>query len=172
MHLDGQEDSSGYQICTTGDLRPNDADILAFGTWQLTVPANGSADITCDLDLPAATPTLHAIAGMPHMHKLGTLISTVNQPASGGDPVDLGTRDPWDFQNQAWTILDKSVTLKPGDKVSTRCAWDNPTNKDVHFGETTSDEMCFGFLMYYPRIKVQGWQWGAPAAASTCHQTP
>lgn len=172
MHLDGQEDSSGYQLCTTSELRPNDADILAFGTYGFTVPAQGSADITCDLDLPAVTPKLHAIAGMPHMHKLGTLMSTVNHPASGGPPVDLGTADPWDFQNQAWTMLDKSVTLGPGDKVSARCAWDNPTNKDVHFGETTSDEMCFGFLMYYPRIETAGFQWGAPAAASKCAPTP
>ena len=172
MHLDGQKDSSGYQICTTGDLRPNDADILAFGTWQFTVPANGSADITCDLTLPGVTPTLHAIAAMPHMHKLGKAISTVNHPANGGAPVDLGTADPWDFENQAWTVFAPGTTLKAGDTVSTRCAWDNPTNKDVHFGETTSDEMCFGFMMYYPRIQVQGWQWGAPAAASQCKNTP
>ncbi len=172
MHLDGEQDSSGYQICTTTELRPNDADILAFGTYSFTVPAQGSADITCDLTLPAATPTLHAVAGMPHMHKLGTVMSTVNHPASGGADVDLGTADPWNFQSQAWTMLDESVTLKAGDKVSARCAWDNPTNKDVHFGETTSDEMCFGFLMYYPRIQTSGWQWGAPAAASSCHPTP
>jgi cytochrome c551/c552 len=171
MHLDGQKDLSGYQLCTTDQLRPNDADILAFGTWQFTVPAQGSADITCDLTLPGVTPTLHGIAGMPHMHKLGKALSTTLHKADGSPDVDLGTANPWNFQSQVWTMLGDNAVLKPGDKVSTRCAWDNPTSSDVHFGETTSDEMCFGFLMYYPRIAVQGWQWGAPAAGSTCQPT-
>ncbi len=172
MGLDGQQDSSGYQLCTTKDLRPNDADILAFGTFSLNIPAQSSADITCDLDLPAITPTLHGIAAMPHMHKLGTAISTTLHPSGNGAPVDLGTADPWNFESQIWTMLGPDAVLKPGDTVSTRCAWDNPTAQNVHFGEQTSDEMCFGFLMYYPRIEAAGWQWGAPAYASSCGPTP
>jgi cytochrome c551/c552 len=172
MGLAGEKDASGYQLCTTDQLRPNDADIMAFGTWSFTIPAQGSADITCDLDVPGITPTLHGIAGMPHMHKLGTYLSTSILPGGSGAPVDIGTADPWNFESQVWTMLGKDTVIKPGDKVRTRCAWDNPTAKDVHFGEQTSDEMCFGFLMYYPRIQTQGWQWGAPALASTCTPTP
>lgn len=172
MGLSGEKDSSGYQLCTTKELRPNDADILAFGTFSLNIPAQSSADITCELDLPAITPTLHGIAGMPHMHKLGTAMSTTLHPGGGGAPVDLGTANPWNFESQVWTMLGADAVLKPGDKVSTRCAWDNPTSQSVHFGEETSDEMCFGFMMYYPRIATPGWQWGAPAYASTCGPTP
>lgn len=171
MHLEGQQDSSGYQLCSTDQLRPNDADIVAFGTWNFSIPAQGSADITCDLDIPDAAGTFHGIAGMPHMHKLGTQISTTLLPASG-PAVDLGSAAPWNFDAQAWTILGPEAVLKPGDKVRTRCAWDNPTSSDVHFGEQTSDEMCFGFLMYYPRIQTAGWQWGAPAYLSSCAPTP
>jgi hypothetical protein len=171
MHLDGQQDSSGYQLCTTDQLRPNDADILAFGTYQLSIPAQGTADITCDLQVSALTPVLHGIAGMPHMHKLGTVMTTTLLPKDGGAAVDLGTADPWNFQSQVWTMLGSEATLKAGDTVRARCAWDNPTNNDVHFGEQTADEMCFGFLMYYPRIELQGWQWGTPAFASTCSPT-
>ncbi|MFO0593360.1 MAG: peptidylglycine alpha-amidating monooxygenase [Polyangiaceae bacterium] len=173
MHLDGQKDSTGYQICTTDALRPNDADILAFGTWTIDVPAQGTSDVTCDLKVPAVLPTMHGIAAMPHMHQLGTAISTVNHPADGGADIDLGKADPWNFQSQAWQILDpKTALIQGNDTISTRCAWQNPTNKDVHFGETTSDEMCFGFLMYYPRIAASGFEWGTPAASSTCSPTP
>ncbi|MBK8259113.1 MAG: hypothetical protein IPK82_41460 [Polyangiaceae bacterium] len=146
MGLSGQEDSSGYQLCTTDQLRPNDADILAFGTNQIDIPAQGSADITCNLTLPAVLQTLHGVAAMPHMHKLGTAISTTLHPKGGGTPVDLGAAEPWNFESQAWTMLGPEATLQASDTVSTRCKWVNPTAKDVHFGEQTSDEMCFGFL--------------------------
>lgn len=171
-HLSGEKDSSGYQLCTTDKLRPNDADIMAFGTWSLNVPAQSSADITCENEVPAFFPDVHSIAGMPHMHKLGTLMSTQLLPKGGGAPVDLGTADPWNFESQVWTLLDEKATIHAGDTVRARCAWDNPTNKDVHFGETTSAEMCFGFLMYYPRIVSDQWQWGTPALLSKCAPTP
>lgn len=171
MHLDGEKDSSGYQLCTTNQLRPNDADILAFGTWSFTVPAQGSADITCDFPVPVGAPITHGIAGMPHMHKLGTKISTTLIPGGGGATVDLGTADPWNFESQIWTPLDETAVVKPGDTVRTRCAWDNPTSSDVHFGETTASEMCFGFYLYYPRISFPGWSWGLPAFQSKCAPT-
>jgi cytochrome c551/c552 len=172
MGLDGQKDSSGYQLCTTDELRPNDADILAFGTFSLNIPPQSSADITCDLTVPSFFPTLSGIAGMPHMHKLGTAISTTLHPKGGGAAVDLGTAEPWNFESQVWTTLGPDAIVKPGDKITTRCAWDNPTTQTVKFGEETSDEMCFGFMMYYPRITTPGWQWGAPAYATSCGPTP
>lgn len=165
MNLAGQEDSSGYQLCVTEDLRPNDADIMAFGTTQIDIPANGTQDVTCNLTVPSIIPQITTIAAMPHMHKLGTRISTMKNGAT-----DLGTADPWNFDSQAWTLL--NTTIAPGDTISTRCAWNNPTAQDVGFGEQTSDEMCFGFVMYYPKIELGVWNWMAPAAASQCSPTP
>ncbi|HSN99204.1 MAG TPA: hypothetical protein VLS89_13005, partial [Candidatus Nanopelagicales bacterium] len=159
----------GYQLCTTSELRPNDADIMAFGTTQISVPANGSQDVTCDLNIPAGISQLTTIAGMPHMHKLGRQISTI-RVGSGGDPeVDLGTAEPWDFENQIWTFME--TTLSPGDTIRTRCAWDNPTPQNVGFGEDTNDEMCFGFVMYYPKIEIPQWHWMLPSVTSSCNPT-
>ncbi|AKT40499.1 peptidylglycine alpha-amidating monooxygenase [Chondromyces crocatus] len=170
MGLDGEQDRSGYSLCTTDQLRPNDADVMAFGTNKIAVPPNGSQDVTCDLTIPALFPQITTISGMPHMHKIGTHISTTLLPADGRSPVDLGTSDPWDFDLQEWT--DVRTTLGPGDLVRARCAWNNPTPYQVNFGEGTSDEMCFGFVMYYPRITAPQWVWGAPAFLSTCSPTP
>jgi hypothetical protein len=169
MGLDGQQDSTGYRLCTTDALRPNDADILAFGTIGINIPAHGSQDVTCEFTVPDAVGSLHVLAGMPHMHKLGRVISTHLEPGGSGAPVDLGTADPWNFDSQIWTTLD--VTANGGDLVRTRCAWDNPGDTDVTFGEQTSDEMCFGFAMYYPKIEAQGFFWGLPAALSSCAPT-
>jgi Copper type II ascorbate-dependent monooxygenase, N-terminal domain/Copper type II ascorbate-dependent monooxygenase, C-terminal domain len=169
-HLQGEMDASGFDLCTTAELRPNDADIMAFGTFKLDVPAHGTADITCNFTSPVYAPTVHLMAAMPHMHKLGTEISTANHPGGTGAAVDLGTRNPWDFNAQFWTPLDQAV--KPGDVVSTRCAWKNDGDADVHWGENTEDEMCFTFALYYPKINSAQWSWGLPSYLSKCSPTP
>jgi hypothetical protein len=165
-HLEGQSDHSGFDLCTTTDLRPNDADVLAFGSMAFTIPAHGALDLTCNFKIPAALPDTHVIAAMPHMHKLGRLMSTVTKP--GG--ADLGHRDPWDFNTQYWTPLDQ--TLSAGDVVSTRCAFDNPGDAAVTWGENTEDEMCWSFTMYYPKVTAPQWKWTIPSATAKCSPTP
>ncbi len=169
-HLEGQSDHSGFALCTTDKLRPNDADLLAFGTMAITVPSHGKLDVTCDYTVPASLPPLHILGAMPHMHKIGTAIATTSRAGGKGAPIDLGHQDPWDFNTQSWTALDQLVS--PGDVVSTRCAWNNPGATPVTFGEKTLDEMCWSFTMYYPKIEVPQWKWLAPSALSTCSPTP
>lgn len=170
MALDGQMDQSGFDLCTTDKLRANDADLLAFGTMtQIDVPAHGKQDITCDIKVPAAFPTVNAYGVMPHMHKLGTVISG-EVVESGGATVPLTNRDPWNFDTQYWDPV--TTKLKPNDTIRTRCAWDNPGNSAVKFGETTSDEMCYVFVSYYPRINLPNWDWRLPSLNSTCTPTP
>jgi hypothetical protein len=164
-HRAGQTDHSGFELCTTTDLRPNEADVLAFGSENFTIPAHGSLDMTCDFQIPESIPETHVIGATPHMHKLGTVISTHAGPAA----ADLGTRDPWDFNAQYWSSFDQ--VIHGGDTVSTRCAWANPTSNAVSFGEFTEDEMCFSFTMYYPRITAPGWSWSVPATQSKCSPT-
>jgi Copper type II ascorbate-dependent monooxygenase, N-terminal domain/Copper type II ascorbate-dependent monooxygenase, C-terminal domain len=171
MHLSGEMDHSGFDVCTTTDLRPNDADVLAFGTQDINIPAHGTLDETCSYTLPSVSPQITLVADMPHMHKLGTIISTIDAPTGGAATIDLGTRDPWNFNTQFWTNL-AGTQLGPGDKVSTRCAWFNPGATAVTFGEDTEDEMCFSFVVYYPKITLSQWNWGLPAFLSTCSPTP
>jgi hypothetical protein len=167
--LAGETDSSGFSLCTTEELRPNEADILAFGTMKFSIPPAGKLDVTCDFNIPAGLQATKIIGGMPHMHLLGKEISTVVKPGGSGAPIDIGTRTPWDFNNQYWDKLD--VTVKGGDKVTTRCYWENPTSQSVGFGEDTSDEMCYSFALYYPRIEAAQWNWMLPAALSQCQPT-
>lgn len=169
MQLSGQTDLSGFDLCTTANLRANDADIVAFGTLNINVPAHGKSDRTCDLTLPAVIPTLNVFNVMPHMHKLGTVISAQVKHAAG-DTLELTSRNPWSFDNQYWEQV--VTTVGPGDKISVRCAWNNPTAQDVKFGEGTSDEMCYVFGAYWPRISLPSWSWQVGAAGSQCSDTP
>lgn len=170
MALDGQKDQSGFDLCTTDKLRANDADIMAFGTAAaINVPAHGKQDITCDIKVPVGFPTVNTYGVMPHMHKLGTVISG-DVLKSGGSTVALSKRDPWNFDSQFWDSV--STKIEPNDVVRTRCAWNNPTDTVAKFGEKTSDEMCYVFVSYYPRINSPNWTWAVPSENSTCIPTP
>jgi hypothetical protein len=177
-HLAGQVDSSGFDLCT-GPPRANEADVLAFGTQDIHIPpappAGGVYSLACSLTVPAQAAGIHMIAAMPHMHKLGVRMSTILTPKAGGDPVDLGTTPSFSFDTQTWYPLGDRAVSAAGDVITTTCGWTNTTGAEVNFGEKTSDEMCYSFTMYWPRITYPGWSWVAPAlsppigAACTVH---
>jgi hypothetical protein len=164
--LDGQTDASGFEFCTTDKLRANEADALTFGTESFTIPAKGTADVTCNYTWPTEAPSVHVFSALPHMHQLGDMIVTKQYPGGTGAAVDLGGQASWDFNSQI--LVPVTATLKPGDRIETRCRWRNPTDMPVSFGPTTEDEMCFSYTMYYPRFAFDGWTYRTPASQSKC----
>lgn len=163
--LEGETDASGYDLCTSAP-RAQEADVVAFGSNEFTIPPTGqpyTRDCTVTIPAPLAGKTF--IAAMPHMHKLGTAMSTTLE-RSGATPVDLGTVTNWSFGTQTWYPI--AGDTKQGDVIRTKCTWTNDTGAAVGFGEKTSEEMCYSFTMYYPRVTSPVWSWGAPAYGSTC----
>ena len=166
-HRVGETDGSGFDLCSTNKLRPNEADVIAFGTSNFKLPPASRRTYDCTFTAPAQLGSgVKFIAAMPHMHQLGSAISSQVERA-GGSVESLGKVDDWNFQTQYWQPL--SVDVKAGDTVRTKCSWNNDRSTEVKFGEDTADEMCYSFSMYYPRIK--GVPWAAPAYASQCTVT-
>lgn len=168
--LSGQTDTSGFDLCTTDQLRPNNADVLAFGTTKFTIQPHSSLDITCGVTVPPEYGGIQVIGAFPHMHELGVQIETSRYAGGSGAPINLGEQTMWNFQSQLWFPLDEPV--QAGDVIKTRCAWDNTTDAPVSFGPYTEDEMCYSFTMYYPKIESTKWNWAAPALGSSCAPTP
>lgn len=164
--LPNQVDATGVDFCTTSELRANDADVVAFGSMKFNIPARGELDLGCDYKIPQQLAGKTMFAAMPHMHQLGTSMATEVIPAGGGSPVDLGAQAAWDFQNQDYFPV--SAVTKAGDNVHTRCTWKNPGDTAVTWGENTSDEMCWSFTLYYPRVTSGLWQWALPSVTSKC----
>ncbi len=162
--LADQSDQSSIELCTTDELRPNDADVIAFGSTTFQLPPRASHRVDCTLDIPANVPELTVFRSMPHMHTLGRSIGSVRERAGVPTPIDEVTA--FNFGAQAWN--DVSASLKGGDKVHTYCAWTNAGDTPVFFGEKTSDEMCYHFVMAYPRITAPGWSWDAPVSLADC----
>jgi hypothetical protein len=170
-HLGGQRDATGFKFCTTNQLRPFEADVLAFGTEEIRVPAKSTYSVSCDWKVPeTAADGIHILAMNPHMHGTGTAIETSFLRQTGEEiyeaPKTLAKIDPWNYQDQQWSPV--SEVLKPGDVVRHRCAYKNDTSRTIWFGENTEDEMCFGFTLYYPRIKAAYWNWAFPSLQSDC----
>jgi hypothetical protein len=164
--LTGMTDSTGFDLCTTDQLRPNDADVMAFGTVDISIAPHAVVTDTCNVLVPWWGDTTHLFAAFPHMHEIGTSISTTAFPGDGGAPVDLGSQPHWNFGEQSWIPIDD--VLAPGDTVETRCSWTNSTNDTVTFGEESYNEMCYSFTMYYPKITNPEWNWALPALDSIC----
>jgi hypothetical protein len=165
--LAGERDASGFDLCTAAP-RKYEADVMAFGTQKIDIPAGKGTkyERTCSITVPNVFGSVNLVAAMPHMHKLGTAMSTTLNPSAGGPPTDLGTVTSWSFDTQAW--LPATALVKPGDVITTRCAWTNDRDQPVSFGERTDQEMCYSFTLYYPKVQSTLWSWAAPAIGSSC----
>jgi len=159
--LQNQFDESGYDLCTTDKLRPNDADIMATGTFDITIPPRSVTETTCEVAFPDTYGKINVISSWAHMHKLGRA-QYAKRIRSGQETILLDA-PKYDFSTGAGANA-VSVDLVGGDKIRTMCRWQNGSDSTVKFGEGTADEMCFAFLTYYPKITRTGFTWQAPAA--------
>lgn len=164
--LSGETDTSGFSFCTTDQPVQYDADVVAFGSMNFTIPADGTLDISCQYTIPSLLTGIHTFAAFPHMHILGTAIQTEQTFASGPGIVGMAENIPWNFNNQLQFPID--AVLNQGDTVTTRCAWQNSGDAPVSFGQDTTDEMCYSFTSYYPKVESTTWTWALPALTSTC----
>jgi cytochrome c553 len=147
----GESDQSGYQLCSTDQLRANDAGTLAFGSTHFSIPPRTAKwGIRCDYQLRSKYQGVKFFAATPHMHKLGLGVMTERIPGGTGSPQVVFGQTPFSFENQEAAKID--VSVEDGDIMRTHCTWKNTGDTAVTWGENTSDEMCFNFLNYYPAI--------------------
>ncbi|MGZ3428127.1 MAG: monooxygenase [Polyangia bacterium] len=112
------------------------------GTPTFTIPPNTTGfkvSANCTV-----TGDWQVIGVAPHMHTLGTAFDTSTK-ASGASAC-LMKIPRWDFNWQGGYGLQQPLVLKPGDTIATQCTYNNNTAVPVSFGESTGNEMCFGFL--------------------------
>lgn len=163
VNLPNPVDSTGFDLCTTPNLRKYDADVIAFGTEAISIPAHASATSTSCFTVPSSLGGRTFFSAFPHMHKLGTTIATELRAADGGAPVDMGAIAHWQFSDQPWLPI--SAVANTGDVIRASCSWNNPGSATVSFGEYTTDEMCFSFSAYYPKAD-SSLGWFAPSTLS------
>ena len=144
------KDASGVRVCASKKFRPKTASITWTGSEKIDIPprAPGTASGKCNpgrLNMGPSEP-ITIFAAWPHMHKLGTRMSTIINRAGGGTEVLLDK--PFNFASQV--SYPTPAVLQPGDTLLTTCYYDNPGTGSVGFGPSTTQEMCYDFLYAYP----------------------
>ncbi|MCA9568624.1 MAG: hypothetical protein KC656_12315, partial [Myxococcales bacterium] len=141
-------DSSGIRLFL-GDPVGTEWAVASPQSWLINVPpfGTGEANYTCTIDEP-----MHVLAGMPHMHRIGSSFSHTIVRA-GGTQESLISLTGWSFEAQY--IYAMGVDLAPGDLLHLRCSYENDGPDRVFAGEGTSDEMCYDFLYVSPASAAQ-----------------
>lgn len=91
---------------------------------------------------------VEAIGVVPHMHLLGksmTMRATL-PPEQGGRTIDLIRIPAWDFNWQSVYSFAEPIKLPKGTVIRVDAAFNNTTDREVTWGEATTDEMCIGFI--------------------------
>src|SRR6185295_229067 len=118
---------------------------LAIGTFNIHIPANGSATYTGEWHAPV---DLNLVQLSTHEHHRGAGTSVHEVDEVGNDLGELFQGGPWDHPGQRW--FSPAHRLPAGHGLRYTCNWTNPDPHPVGFGVTTDDEMCFIGGYFYP----------------------
>ncbi|KAJ3051516.1 hypothetical protein HK097_007452 [Rhizophlyctis rosea] len=172
---EGVVDTSGFKIWYTEQLRENDMGVLFTGVTGFTIPPNNPSYHVAGGECPGSCTRKF---GKPitlwrnafHMHTLGKNITT-RHIKNGVELEPIGVLSHYDFNFQSISDLPQGPrTLSPGDSLLTTCTFDSTTrNVSTPYGESTSQEMCFNIIQYYPRVDVSWCTAIAGAGVSTCN---
>lgn len=142
--------TSGVEIV---EVRPEDvvevADVYAPGPVQLSIPPNQETTVTGRC---VAATSFTIFAELPHMHRLGTHLRT---SVTRGATTTVLYDAPFTFDEQLVHEVGP-LSVAPGDWIATDCTFTNPGSEEVHWGASSTDEMCFSILYRYPAQKGSG----------------
>lgn len=142
-----QPDRSGVRVCATTKTPAQVATLTWLGTENINIAPHtmGTASGNCTPG-GGATQDIHFLFSSPHMHKLGSHMTTIIN-RKGGMPETV-VDNPFAFNDQRQYPVTNVV--HPGDTLTTTCTFMNDTDDAVGFGESTTSEMCYNFILSYP----------------------
>lgn len=139
-------DRSGLEMCVTRKhRRPKTATLYGlFG--NANVPAKQRVENTTSCTVKGE---LHLLGVTPHMHHMGRR-GYLSLQRGGTGPVEVLHDGPFSFEEQTLKPIEDTL-IKEGDVLTTKCTFENTTERSVSFGEGTEDEMCINWVRYYPK---------------------
>jgi len=149
-------DQSGLTLTYTSHLRKYDLGVLTLGSEAIQLPPHepylevvNDCQETCTSRIPGAI-TIVGLA--PHMHLTGSMF-WIQLIRNGTETEEFFRDDYYDFTQQHFFDLNRIIL--PSDRLITHCVYDTTDRTTVtKGGAATTDEMCFAFISYYPKMKI------------------
>jgi mono/diheme cytochrome c family protein len=140
------QDQSGVELCITRKFRPKSAAIYGLrGNASVAAMQRAENAVPCTV---TTTSDVHFLGITPHMHKLG--VHARLELKRGSAPVSVLYDGAYNFEEQTLKPL-PDIQILNGDVLTTTCTYENTTDRDVAWGDSTEDEMCFNWMRYYPK---------------------
>jgi Copper type II ascorbate-dependent monooxygenase, C-terminal domain len=119
------------------EKNPTEVGITLFGAADIHLAPHQSTAVehTCSTDEDL---TFYAV--LPHMHAHGTRLD-LELFADDGTFTQIYSRESFDYADQYFEPF--PLTLPKGSKVRIRCSYQNDDDKEIAFGESAKEEMCF-----------------------------
>jgi hypothetical protein len=143
--ISGLTDDSGVRLYLT-DPQPNEVAMLVTGPLKFDLPPLSEQIVESQCRL---SQDITLIAAMPHMHELGKSFEHTVERASG-EWETVASVPVWSFFDQPF--FPTPMTIAAGERMITRCTYENTTAATVTSGTGTKEEMCFDFVYYHPPV--------------------
>lgn len=126
------------------------ADFMFLGSPDISIDPRSTDSLTAFLTLPPELSGVNFFALTGHTHQWGTDVRvwTALDVSDPGTPVyDV---DSWLWDEPETVIHDPPFNIPAGGGLKFQCDWDNMSDRQVGFGESVNQEMCFFWAYYYP----------------------
>ncbi|XP_071155959.1 tyramine beta-hydroxylase-like [Mytilus edulis] len=157
---DGMTDASGMTIFYTHVLRQYDAGIMIVGQYWIDLQPKKKRVVVTGECSPECSDKLiedeiYITSGYNHMHYLGRQ-ERIELYRKDRKIKDLAYDQNFNYDMPVLHSYQEPVKLKPGDEIKVTCIYSTTSrSENVHFGYSTSDEMCLGFLTYFPKENLK-----------------
>ncbi|CAC5390371.1 DBH [Mytilus coruscus] len=146
-----EQDSSGLELFYTSNLRQYEAGMSVVGQEYLNIPprvSNISFRSRCysactEIMFPKGVFITRAGYNKLEIHRGNKKIR------------DNTHEEEYTYDKPVFYEFDHPIKVYPGDEIRTTCTYSSLlSNETIFFGEGTSDEMCYGFITYYPAQNI------------------
>uniref|UniRef100_S4RP54 Monooxygenase, DBH-like 1 n=1 Tax=Petromyzon marinus TaxID=7757 RepID=S4RP54_PETMA len=167
LQLSGIRDNSGLRLHYTAQLRAYDAGVMETGVWvslyHMVPPhaphwvSQGHCTREClNEALGTERPQgVSVFAVLLHAHLAGRELLVRHW--RGDRELPLLARDSeYDFNFQELHMLPSERLLLPGDHLTTECVYNTEGRVNMTWwgGQSTHNEMCLAYVLYYPRVNL------------------
>lgn len=147
-------DRSGVVMCIVkgANLRPKSGAVHGgFSTFSpLMVPANTRGHNLDGSCVVQAKEPITALSVSPHAHTRAVHMRLAVIKAGQSEEKVLYD-GAFSFYEQFTRPFDEPLIIDNGDTIKWRCTYDNDSNRNIAYGESTTDEMCIHWVAYYPK---------------------